>query len=102
MRKLRIIAKSKMNGRIKIFVPNSGIPCQDFYSSSSGCSKGDDCNFLHEHTTYFKLLKYIESAKSSIDVCVFCLTCGDLGTTLITKSCSGARVRVITDAEQMI
>ena len=62
-----------------LFFPDSGIPCTDFYSSPTGCSKGDMCSFLHEETAYLRLLRILKSAKKSIDVCVFCLTCMDLG-----------------------
>ena len=69
-----------------LFFPDSGIPCKDYYSSSTGCSK-DDCPFLHDETAYLKLLRILQDAKKSIDVCVFCLTCGDLG--LNSCHCSG-------------
>ena len=66
-----------------LFFPDSGIPCQDFYSSPTGCSKNETCPFLHEETAYLRLLRLLKSAKKSIDVCVFCLTCGDLGDFII-------------------
>ena len=62
-----------------LFFPDSGIPCKDYYSSPTGCSKNEMCQFLHDETAYLRLLRILKSAKKSIDVCVFCLTCGDLG-----------------------
>jgi len=85
-----------------LFFPDSGIPCKDFYSSPTGCPKNDMCQFLHEETAYLRLLRILKAAKKSIDVCVFCLTCMDLGSTLISKSNNdGVRVRVVTDSEQL-
>lgn len=47
------------------------------------------------------LLKALESAQHSLDVCVFTISCQELGAVLINAHQRGVIVRVITDNEQM-
>lgn len=84
-----------------LFFPDDGIPCQDFYNSRAGCPR-DNCPFLHEKTAYQSLVNLLRSARKTLDVCVFCITCADLVSVLIERQCNaGVEVRVITDSEQL-
>jgi cardiolipin hydrolase len=59
-------------------------------SSSSAEDKGSLC----------ELMSALQGAKKSLDVCVFTMSCRELGDVLINAHSSGVMVRIITDNEQ--
>lgn len=60
-------------------------------SSAKGCvDKGSLC----------ELIETLQGAKKSLDVCVFTMSCKELGDVLISAHSNGIPVRVITDNEQ--
>ena len=46
-------------------------------------------------------IRYVQSAKKCIDLCVYTITCSELADVIIKLSKLGVQVRVITDKEQL-
>jgi len=44
--------------------------------------------------------RYLQSAKKSIDLCVYTVTCSELADVIVKLNKLGVQVRVITDSEQ--
>lgn len=49
----------------------------------------------------FRLQQYLASARTSIDVCVFTITCDEITRVLLDARQRGVRIRVITDNDQV-
>lgn len=47
-----------------------------------------------------KLLKYIRTAASTLDICIFTLTCDDIANAILDRHTAGVKVRVICDDDQ--
>lgn len=48
-----------------------------------------------------RLLQFLGSARSSIDVCVFTITCDEIAEALLAAQKRGVRVRIISDNDQV-
>lgn len=83
-----------------LFFPDSKLACQVHYSNPEGCLRSG-CRYSHEDTSLSKLQTYLLSAKQSLDVCVFVITCRELADSLIKVHKRGVVVRVITDSKQV-
>jgi len=46
-------------------------------------------------------IRYLQSAKKCIDLCVYCITCRELADVIVKLNSLGVQVRVITDNEQL-
>eukprot|EP00808_Paulinella_micropora_P003954 g28292.t1 len=78
-----------------LFFPDPALPCR----FGSQC-KRRKCNFAHQPTSLTKLLDVLTSARRTMDVCVFNITCDEIADTVLAAHKRGVRVRVITDKEQ--
>lgn len=65
--------------------------------SLTDSSSGTDCV---DKGSLSVLIETLQSAKKSLDVCVFTMSCKELGEVLINAHSNGVVVRVITDNEQ--
>ncbi|KAK3599284.1 hypothetical protein CHS0354_028640 [Potamilus streckersoni] len=83
-----------------IFFPDDKIACKAHFASEDGC-ENKMCRFTHEANSLSRLYGYLTSAKTSLDVSVFVITCTDLADLLIEAHKRGVLVRVITDDEQV-
>lgn len=82
-----------------LFFPDKKIACKRFLSGvSCSCSR---CPYAHEDTSLSKLIKTITKAKSTLDVCVFTITCHELANAVVELHKKGVVIRVLTDDEQM-
>ena len=45
-------------------------------------------------------IRYLQSAKKCIDLCIYSITCSDLADIIIKLNKLGVQVRVITDSDQ--
>lgn len=73
-----------------LFFPDSAT-AQSLSSSANDCvDKGSLC----------ELIETLQGASKSLDVCVFTMSCKELGEVLINAHSNGVVVRVITDNEQ--
>ena len=73
-----------------LFFPDSAT-AESLSSSTKDCvDKGSLC----------ELIETLQGAKKSLDVCVFTMSCKELGDVLINAHSNGIPVRVITDNEQ--
>lgn len=73
-----------------LFFPDSAT-AQSFSSSVEDCVDKGSLSVL---------IETLQGAKKSLDVCVFTMSCKELGDVLINAHSSGVVVRVITDNEQ--
>lgn len=65
-----------------LFFPDRAMPCKHF-RSARGCTR-KNCRALHdEPSSLLALLGYLDGAKSSMDVCVFTITCDEVGALLL-------------------
>jgi cardiolipin hydrolase len=48
-----------------------------------------------------RLLQFLGSARTSLDVCVFTITCDEIAGALLEAHKRGVRVRIISDNEQV-
>lgn len=99
--------KSRNNGNRRkfpktevLFFPDETVACKAYFTDDYGC-KNSNCRFSHEENSLSKLFTYLISARISIDVCVFVITCSDLADLLIKSHQKGVVVRVVTDNEQV-
>jgi len=79
-----------------LFFPDSKISCKDFFESVGGCIN-QHCSYTHSITSLRKLLMLIKSARKSIDICVYCISCHELVEAVLKRHKVCVRVRVITD-----
>jgi len=66
-----------------------------------GSCNRQHCQFAHAKTSLTRFLAYLSTAKRSLDVCVFTITCDEIADTVIRLHKQGVKVRVITDDEQV-
>ena len=83
-----------------LFFPDSKIACREHFITGNRCFK-DFCPYSHSDTALSELYKHMLACKSTIDVCVFVLTCKDLADVLVRLYRRGVKVRIITDNEQL-
>ncbi|XP_071961506.1 uncharacterized protein [Antedon mediterranea] len=81
------------------FFPESHEPCKHHFWGS-GCTNSN-CRFSHKVSPFVKLTRYVQSAKKSIDVCVYTLSNKVILNILIELHKKGVVVRVITDDESI-
>ena len=77
-----------------IFFPDEKLPCR-----RANCTN-KNCQFAHEPTNLSRMLDVMKTAKKTLDICVFTVTCDDIADPIIELHNKGIRVRVITDDEQ--
>nr|CAB3227128.1 uncharacterized protein C4orf45 [Phallusia mammillata] len=84
-----------------LFFPDQKIPCQRYLLSPQGCAR-KNCSYSHDWSSSFaQLMKHVITAKRSIYLCMFSVTCNELAMAVLQKFRQGAVVRVITDTEYM-
>jgi len=79
-----------------IFFPDAKISCKDYFENVVGCTNLR-CSYTHNITGLRKLLLHIKSARKSIDICVYCISCHELVEAVLKRNKVGVSVRVITD-----
>ncbi|XP_057377468.1 uncharacterized protein LOC130699181 [Daphnia carinata] len=88
--------RTKQVIRKVMFFPDKKIACKDFFDEIQGCSRVS-CDFSHTKTGFSHLLSYLKSAKKSIDIAVYCISCFEIADVVLQRHKVGVRVRVITD-----
>ena len=87
---------SKLNKEQKIRTEKTDV----LFFPESDCEDDDRPIYRRQRgRNLLYLLETLSSAKQSIDVCVFTISCSDLVEVLIDAHCRGVVVRVITDIE---
>ena len=79
-----------------LFFPDKAMPCR-YGDKCHRKSKGKGCKFAHDDTSLVKFLKFIGHAKSTLDICVFNITCDEITSAIISRHKHGVNVRIITD-----
>ncbi|XP_060534635.1 mitochondrial cardiolipin hydrolase-like [Cylas formicarius] len=74
-----------------IFFDYKNFNCRTHFLNKNEC--GDACSYVH----LIRLLKFIESAKHSISMCMYMLTLKQVSTVLVNAARRGVNVRVIMD-----
>ena len=73
-----------------LFFPDPGMPCFH-YLSGKHCRFGNSCKYLHRQTSLTRLCAWLRSARRTMDVCVFTITCSEIAKEIgksPTRSCS--------------
>ena len=83
-----------------LFFPDSKPACKASYTQRHGCTN-TSCRYAHEDTSFGTLMKFIYSARASVDLCIFCITSPDMCDALIDLNNHGVIVRVIADEGQL-
>jgi len=78
--------------------PDGKLPCRNA-SKPGGCRR-PNCQFSHAESGLTRLLGYLNSARSTLDICVFNITLDEISDTVIDIFKRGVKVRVITDDDQ--
>jgi len=90
--------KNETNGEsFVIFFPDEKMPCRN----GSSCTR-KQCDFAHEPTGLSRMLDVLNSAKKTLDICVFTITADEIANTILSIHSSGVKVRIITDDEQRV
>lgn len=78
-----------------LFFPDPAMPCH-----YAGNCRRNNCTYAHQPTNLTRLLQFLGSARSTIDVCVFTITCDEIAEALLAAQKRGVRVRIISDNDQ--
>jgi mitochondrial cardiolipin hydrolase len=79
-----------------LWFPDPGMPCR----FGASCRR-KNCDYAHGATSLTRLIATLASARRSISVAVFSLTCDEIAQALLDAHRRGVRVRLITDDEQI-
>lgn len=90
---------STSNFHEAIFFPDENLPCRN-YLVGTECRR-KVCNFAHYDTGLVRIIRVLNAAQHSLDVCVFSITQDDLAGALLEAHHRGVSVRILTDDEQM-
>ncbi|KAJ0406490.1 hypothetical protein P43SY_001421 [Pythium insidiosum] len=81
-----------------MFFPDPRFPCRAAVAGETCTRKA--CKFSHEETNLLKILKYLRSAKRTLEICVFTITCDEIANEVLAAHARGVTVRIITDDGQ--
>ncbi|TMW60160.1 hypothetical protein Poli38472_000202 [Pythium oligandrum] len=82
-----------------MFFPDPRLPCKAAIANEPCTQKR--CRFDHDlDTNLLKILRYLRSAKKTMDICVFTITSDEIAEEVLAAHKRGVRVRVITDDGQ--
>ena len=59
-----------------LFFPDKAMPCRNF--ARGRCNRGKNCTYAHDDSALNRLVHYIDSAQSSLRVCVLTITCDEV------------------------
>ena len=82
-----------------IFFPDAAMPCRSFLRDQRCTRKR--CTFAHEKTSLVKLIRELDGATRTLEVCVFTITCNEIADAIENAAQRGVSVRIITDDDQM-
>ncbi|RLN87092.1 hypothetical protein BBJ28_00010949 [Nothophytophthora sp. Chile5] len=61
-----------------LFFPDSGMPCKNF-RSAKGCTR-KNCKAIHDQgSSLLSFLSHLNGAKKTMEICVFTITCDEVG-----------------------
>lgn len=86
-----------VGGMYVLWFPIQGMPCRN-----GGNCRRQGCTYAHQPSSLTRLLDLLYSARSTLDICVFSITCNELADAVIAAHRRGVRVRVITDNDQAL
>eukprot|EP00041_Stephanoeca_diplocostata_P002930 m.30683 g.30683 ORF g.30683 m.30683 type:complete len:196 (+) comp13895_c0_seq2:401-988(+) len=86
-----------------IFFPDNAMPCRN-YTSPRGCRR-NSCSYApcngSGNTSLMRFLQILGSARHTLDICVYTITCNEIADAVLEAMKRGVRVRLITDDEQI-
>ena len=81
-----------------LFFPDDALPCRH-YLRGDKCRRRN-CTYAHTATSLVRLIGELRAATSSLDVCVFTITCNEIADEVAAAAARGVKVRIITDDSQ--
>ncbi|EEC11800.1 hypothetical protein ISCGN_021188 [Ixodes scapularis] len=82
-----------------IFFPDRGVACPKATHDDSDSCGNPKCCFLHGKTSLRTLTNTLTSARQTLDVCVYMITCDALCDAILSLRTRGRVIRVITNEE---
>ena len=83
------LKKSRFSGHHFLEVllfPDEKLYCNAYHFLSTGCRLAKRCKYDHNVNSMVKLLHFLLAANKSVDVCVFNITCFELGVCLLPST----------------
>ena len=88
------------NAEVLFFPDTAGMPCRTYLNNPNKHCTRPNCTYAHSDTSLVKLLRHINGANKTLDVCVFTITCNEIADAVIGAKKRGVKVRVISDDDQ--
>ncbi|KAG8234118.1 hypothetical protein J437_LFUL010965 [Ladona fulva] len=96
-KRLRKHPKKRIQNEV-LFFPDKGIACSAYFDQKSGCNM-PNCSYTHEITNLRRVIERLRTSKKSLDVCIFILTCYEIGQEIVNLKRKGVKIRIIVDYE---
>ena len=74
-----------------LFFPDAALPCRHY---ARGRCHNPNCRYAHGETGLTRMVSYLESAQTSLDVCVLTITCDEVCVAAAVWLCGGICVAV--------
>ena len=84
-----------------LMFPDKQMPCKSIIQANYVCRKGDQCEYAHRQTNLTYFLDCLNSAKRTMDICCFTITCNEIAAAVKNAVYRGVKVRLITDANNV-
>ncbi|GAB1598980.1 mitochondrial cardiolipin hydrolase-like [Argonauta hians] len=94
----KLKSKQKPRDSRVIFFPDKKIACKSHFVDETGC-KNFPCDFSHSPTSLSVVFELLCSARKSINICVYIVSCRDLIDVLLKLNSMGVAIKVISDSE---
>ena len=88
------------NAEVLFFPDTAGMPCRTYLNNPNKHCTRPNCTYAHSDTSLVKLLRHVNGANKTLDVCVFTITCNEIADAVIGAKKRGVKVRVISDDDQ--
>ena len=80
-----------------LFFPDYAMPCHTYMRSGALCRR-PNCRYAHEPTSLIRLLNVIKSAKKTLEVCVFTITCNEIADAIEEAAGRGVHLKTLCSA----
>mmetsp|Transcript_44873 Transcript_44873/g.113589 ORF Transcript_44873/g.113589 Transcript_44873/m.113589 type:complete len:251 (-) Transcript_44873:55-807(-) len=82
-----------------LFFPDRQMPCRN-YAQYGNCRRAN-CQYAHHATSLTRFLKHFASARRTLDIAMFTITCNEIAAAVEAAHRRGVAVRIVCDDEQM-
>eukprot|EP00040_Diaphanoeca_grandis_P042575 m.265339 g.265339 ORF g.265339 m.265339 type:complete len:198 (-) comp61314_c0_seq1:90-683(-) len=96
--------RAPKSNQFAIFFPDDKMPCRNYNTKTKKCSRSpcpSKGRFACYDTNLTKFLDVLGSAKNTLDICVYTITCNEISACIKDVMKAGVKVRIITDDENI-